>query len=96
MTTINETSEPVQLALAIPPGLGLNELSEEEFKLLISQGGTLTIGQINARLNLIKVDANTLTAMGIVTRRDRVAVHMASAGFSKLCDRLAAHITNLR
>ena len=97
MSTIqDEVSEPVQLPLPIPPGLGLNELSEDEFKQLISIGGTITIGQINARLGILKVEASTLTAMGITTRRDRSSVHMASAGFSTLCDRLAVHLSNSR
>lgn len=81
---------------AIPTGLGLNDLSEDEFKLLISTGGTITIGQLNAQLKLIKVDAASLTALGITIRKDRGAVHMAAAGFRTLCDKLLEHVTSLK
>lgn len=83
-------------APAIPTGLGLNELSEAEFQLLISQGQTLTIGQLNMRLHPIKVDAASLIALGITTRQHRRAVHMAAAGFRSLCDKLLTHMTDLK
>lgn len=83
-------------APVIPTGLGLNDLSEDEFMLLISQGGTITIGQLNARLKLIKVDATSLAALGITLRRERGAVHMAAAGFRQLCDKLQEHVAALK
>lgn len=79
----------------IPQGLGLTELSDDEFKLLITQGGTVTIGQINQLLGIVTVDASTLATLGITTRQERRAVHMASAGFRALCTKLAAHLSQL-
>ncbi len=83
-------------APAIPTGLGLNELSEDEFLQLISQGGTITLGQLNARLKVIKVDASSLASLGVTIRRERGAVHMAAAGFRQLCDKLLEHVTGLK
>ncbi|WEE79423.1 hypothetical protein LZ683_08715 [Comamonas testosteroni] len=85
----------VQPAPEVPKGLGLNELSEDEFKLLISQGGTYAIGQINDLLELATIDAAKLATMGITMRKEQRSVHIASAAFHRLCTKLADHFTQL-
>lgn len=82
-------------ALVVPLGLGLAELSEEEFKLLVSQGGTLTLGQVNEFLGVVTVDTANLAQLGITTRTERRAVHIASAAARILCLKLSAHFTTL-
>lgn len=83
-------------ATSIPTGLGLNDLSKEEFELLIKNGGTITIGELNSRLKVFKVDASSLKALGITVRHNRGAVHMAAAGFRALCDKLLEHVNTLK
>lgn len=63
---------------------------------LIVDGQTMTIGTINAALGLLKIDAETLAALGLVTERSRGAVHMAAADFAALCNGLIEHIQDVR
>lgn len=93
MSTTPESTDPAgQPAPAVPKGLGLNELSEDEFKALILQGGTITIGEINIALGIATVDAKSLSDLGITTRTERRAVHMPAAGWPVLRMRLAERI----
>lgn len=94
-----EIAKPTPTAApAAPPAprLGLTELSDDEFKLLISNGGTLTIGQINTRLKCKAMDADLLKTLGMTTRKERGAVHMEEAEFQELCNRFSAHILSVR
>ncbi|MFC4922846.1 MULTISPECIES: hypothetical protein [Delftia] len=63
---------------------------------LIVDGQTMTIGAINAALGLLKIDAETLVAVGILIERSRGAVHMATEDFTALCNLLIAHIEDVR
>ena len=63
---------------------------------LIVDGQTMTIGAINAAMGLLKIDAETLTALGLVTERSRGAVHMAADDFTTLCNGLIEHIQDVR
>lgn len=63
---------------------------------LIVDGQTLTIGAINAALGLLKIDAETLVALGILIERSRGAVHMATEDFTALCNLLIEHIQDVR
>lgn len=88
MNTTTTPSEPTPVSAS----KGLDSLSEDEFKLLISNGGTLTIGQINTRLAGPAINASVLEKLGIGFRRDRGAVHIDANEFQPLCRRLSAHI----
>ncbi|KEH07845.1 hypothetical protein GY14_24110 [Delftia tsuruhatensis] len=59
-------------------------------------GQTMTIGAINAALGLLKIDAETLVALGILIERSRGAVHMATEDFTALCNLLIEHIQDVR
>ncbi|WP_289242030.1 MULTISPECIES: hypothetical protein [Delftia] len=63
---------------------------------LIVDGQTMTIGAINAALGLLKIDGETLVAVGIIIERSRGAVHMATEDFTALCNLLIAHIEDVR
>ena len=71
------------------------DLSDDEFKLLITSGGTLTIGQINKRLAKMEVDASKIVDMGIATRKERGAVHILAADFKTLRLSMIAHLQTL-
>ena len=71
------------------------DLSDDEFKLLITSGGTLTIGQINKRLAKMEVDASKIADMGIATRKERGAVHIHAADFKTLRLSMIAHLQTL-
>lgn len=71
---------------------GLEALSEDDFKQLIDAGGTLNIGQINAKLDGPIVNADLIFALGINTRRHRGAVHIDAGTFKLLAIRLALYI----
>lgn len=70
----------------------LASLSDDEFKMLIRAGGTLTISQINDLLDGSTLKADTLSALNIESRRSRAAVHIAAHDFPQLCLRHAARI----
>lgn len=91
-----ESSAPAAPAASIPTGVGLNELSKEAFELLIQNGGTINIRQLNNRLKLVKVDAASLNALGVTVRQNRGAVHMAAAEFRSLCEKLHEHFFELK
>lgn len=71
-------------------------MSEDDFKALVSNGGTLTIGEINARLKLMTIDAAKVAEHGITTRKHRGAVHIQASDFVLLCDKLSAHAIAVR
>lgn len=71
---------------------GLEALSEDDFKQLIDAGGTLNIGQINAKLDGPMVNAELISALGIDTRRHRGAVHIDASAFKLLAIRLALYV----
>ena len=52
-------------------------------------GDTITLGQINARLAPIKLDAAGLEALGFATTRIKAAVHFPAALFPMLCRAIA-------
>ncbi|WP_019700426.1 YqaJ viral recombinase family protein [Paracidovorax oryzae] len=52
-------------------------------------GPTITLGQINALLAPIKLDAAGLEALGFATTRVKAAVHLPAAHFPKLCRAVA-------
>ena len=52
-------------------------------------GETMTLGQLNARLSPIKLDASGIEALGFTTTRVKAAVHFPSARFPALCEAIA-------
>lgn len=55
----------------------------------IDPDDTITLGQINARLTPIKLDAAGIEAMGFTTTKVRAAVHFPAALFPMLCQAIA-------
>ena len=58
-------------------------------------GATLTLGQLNALLSPIKLDAAGIEALGFHVTRVRAAVHFQEAQFPALLARLVQHIHNI-
>jgi putative phage-type endonuclease len=52
-------------------------------------GETMTLGQLNARLYPIKLDASGIEALGFTTTRVKAALHFPSARFPALCEAIA-------
>lgn len=52
-------------------------------------GSTLTIGQLNARLSPIKIDAAGIEALGFTITRVKAAVHFPAFRFPALCQAIA-------
>ncbi len=71
---------------------GLHSLSDDEFKLLITNGGTMKVEQINARLQGPYVGVALIQSLGIAIRQDRRAHHIDAHDFQQLAIRLAAHV----
>ena len=61
-------------------------------KQLIEEGQTITLGEINHLLAVVKVDANTLTVLDIPSEKSRGAVHIGKHSFPQLCKALVGHI----
>lgn len=57
---------------------------------------TVTLGQINARLSPIKLDAAGVEALGFTVTRVKNAVHLPVSRFPALCDALARHLQSVR
>ena len=55
----------------------------------IDTDDTITLGQINARLSPIKLDAAGIEALGFTTTKVRAAVHFPTALFPALCQAIA-------
>ena len=58
---------------------------------VIDPDDTITLGQINARLTPIKLDAAGIEALGFTTTKVRAAVHFPAALFPMLCRAIAKH-----
>ena len=56
----------------------------------IDPDDTITLGQINARLSPIKLDAAGIEALGFTATKVRAAVHFPAALFPALCQAIAA------
>lgn len=52
-------------------------------------GETMTLGQLNARLYPIKLDASGIETLGFTTTRVKAALHFPSARFPALCEAIA-------
>lgn len=52
-------------------------------------GETMTLGQLNALLSPIKLDASGIEALGFATTRVKAAVHFPAARFPALCEAIA-------
>lgn len=59
-------------------------------------GSTITLGQLNARLAPIKLDAAGLEALGFTTTRVKAAMHFPAFRFPALCDALTRHLHSVR
>ena len=70
----------------------LSELSQDEFKACIASGQTMKLGEINATLAMLHVDGGNLADLGIESRKERGAIHMASVDFPLLCSALVLHL----
>lgn len=58
---------------------------------VIDPDDTITLGQINARLTPIKLDAAGIETLGFTTTKVRAAVHFPAALFPMLCRAIAKH-----
>ncbi|WP_245587290.1 hypothetical protein [Comamonas composti] len=88
---------PAPVSVATSPTLVKpTALEPQQLLDLVTNGQTLKLGQINARLGIFEVNATTAAAVGVQTIKDRGAVHMPEASFTAFCNGLIAHITNVR
>ena len=60
------------------------------------QGNTITLGQVNALLSPIRLDAAGIEALGFTTTRVRAAVHLPAEQFYSLCSVIVRHVQNVQ